>query len=81
MDIHSINYMQRRSPTWRELPIDLISRSPIARWAPVPLRLIVGYGFMKYGFAKLARGPEAFPAISGLRQDVIRVSRCGQARG
>ena len=48
---------------WRDLPIDLISRSPIARWAPIPLRLIVGYGFMEHGFAKLARGLDAFPAI------------------
>src|SRR5262249_56440463 len=47
----------------RALPIDLISRSPIAYWAPVPLRLIVGYGFMQHGLAKLARGPDAFPAI------------------
>jgi len=57
------NYIQRRSPTWRDLSIDLLSRSPIARWAPIPLRLIVGYGFMEHGFAKLARGPDAFPAI------------------
>src|SRR6201984_2807959 len=57
------NYIQRRSPTWRNLHIDLISKSPIARWAPVPLRLIVGYGFMEHGFAKLARGPDAFPVI------------------
>jgi putative oxidoreductase len=57
------SYTQRRSPTWRGFPIDLISRSPIARWAPLPLRLIVGYGFMEHGFAKLARGPDAFPAI------------------
>ena len=57
------NYIQRRSPTWRNLHIDLISGSPIARWAPLPLRLIVGYGFMEHGFAKLARGPDAFPAI------------------
>src|SRR5499427_7902991 len=56
-------YAQRLWPTWRELPVDLISRSPIARWAPIPLRLIVGYGFMQHGFAKLARGPDAFPAI------------------
>jgi len=55
--------MGKRSPIWRDLPIDLISRSPIARWAPVPLRLIVGYGFMEHGFAKLARGLDAFPAI------------------
>ena len=34
-----------------------------ARWAPIPLRLIVGYGFMAHGFAKLSNGPEAFAAI------------------
>jgi putative oxidoreductase len=37
--------------------------SRIARWAPVPLRLIVGYGFMEHGFAKLDRGPDAFAHI------------------
>ena len=56
-------YILRRSPMWRDLPINLISRSPIARWAPAPLRLIVGYGFMEHGFAKLARGFDAFPTI------------------
>jgi putative oxidoreductase len=55
--------IQRRARRWTDLPIDLISRSPIARWAPIPLRLIGGYGFMEHGFAKLARGPDAFPAI------------------
>jgi putative oxidoreductase len=59
----TMSYIQERWLTWRDLPIDLISRSPIARWAPVPLRLIVGYGFMEHGFAKLARGLDAFPAI------------------
>jgi putative oxidoreductase len=34
-----------------------------AIWAPLPLRLIVGYGFMEHGYAKLARGPEAFATI------------------
>lgn len=38
-------------------------RSSVATWAPIPLRLIVGYGFMEHGYAKLARGPEAFAAI------------------
>jgi putative oxidoreductase len=33
------------------------------RWFAVPLRLIVGYGFMEHGFAKLERGPEAFVSI------------------
>jgi putative oxidoreductase len=35
----------------------------IARWAPIPLRLIVGYGFLQHGFAKLVKGPDAFAAI------------------
>ena len=39
------------------------ARTSIARWAPIPLRLIVGYGFMQHGFAKLSKGPEAFAAI------------------
>jgi putative oxidoreductase len=38
-------------------------QSRIARWAPIPLRLIVGYGFMAHGFAKLSRGPEVFAGI------------------
>src|SRR5262245_65603054 len=38
-------------------------RSALARWAPIPLRLIVGFGFMQHGFAKLSRGPDAFAAI------------------
>jgi putative oxidoreductase len=37
--------------------------APLARWAPIPLRLIVGYGFMQHGVAKLAKGPENFAAI------------------
>lgn len=32
-------------------------------WAVIPLRLIVGYGFMEHGFAKLSKGPDAFAAI------------------
>jgi putative oxidoreductase len=59
----TMSHILSRSPIWRDLPIDLISKSAIARWAPVPLRLIVGYGFMEHGFAKLARGPDAFPMI------------------
>jgi putative oxidoreductase len=38
----------------------MASRPELARWAPVALRLIVGYGFMEHGWAKLARGPESF---------------------
>jgi putative oxidoreductase len=35
----------------------------LARWGPIPLRLIVGYGFMAHGFAKLSKGPENFASI------------------
>src|SRR5215510_4231344 len=45
-----------------DLDYDLI-RASMARWAPLPLRLIVGFGFMQHGFAKLSRGSDAFAAI------------------
>src|SRR6476646_4780563 len=34
-----------------------------ARWAPLLLRLIVGYGFAAHGIAKLSRGPASFAGI------------------
>jgi len=37
--------------------------SLLARWSPLPLRLIVGYGFLAHGYAKLARGPETFATV------------------
>ena len=36
---------------------------PFQRWSPVPLRLIVGYGFMAHGYAKILKGPERFVEI------------------
>jgi putative oxidoreductase len=36
---------------------------PLRAWAPIPLRLIVGYGFMVHGYSKIVRGPESFAAI------------------
>lgn len=41
-------------------PIDL---RILSRLAPLPLRLIVGYGFVAHGFAKLSRGPETFAVV------------------
>src|SRR6516164_7539980 len=43
--------------------LKLLTRFPLAQWTPIPLRLIVGYGFMEHGYAKLSRGPDAFAAI------------------
>ncbi|MEJ7576010.1 MAG: DoxX family protein [Pyrinomonadaceae bacterium] len=34
-----------------------------SKWAPLPLRLVIGYGFMAHGYAKLSRGPEGFANI------------------
>src|SRR2546422_907812 len=32
-------------------------------WYGIPLRLIVGFGFMQHGYAKIARGPEKYASI------------------
>jgi putative oxidoreductase len=40
-----------------------LARTSASSWWAIPLRLIVGYGFMEHGYAKLARGPEHFIAI------------------
>jgi putative oxidoreductase len=37
--------------------------SKVKRWAAIPLRLIVGYGFMAHGYAKIVKGPDHFFAI------------------
>lgn len=41
----------------------LPSQPTLTRWAPFLLRLMVGYGFMEHGFAKVVRGPEHFAGI------------------
>ena len=43
--------------------LELSNRFPIFKWAPIPLRLIVGYGFMQHGLAKLSRGPDGFATV------------------
>ena len=43
--------------------LKLLTRFPMARWSPIPPRLIVGYGFMQHGLGKLSRGPDTFAAI------------------
>ncbi|MFC0399717.1 DoxX family protein [Paraburkholderia rhizosphaerae] len=41
----------------------LSDRAKYAYWAPLPLRLIVGYGFMAHGYAKIVKHPEVFANI------------------
>jgi putative oxidoreductase len=44
-----------------------LDRAFLARWAPLPIRLIVGFGFMMHGYLKLERGVEVFAAaLQGL---------------
>ena len=33
------------------------------QWAPLPLRLVIGYGFIAHGWAKLSRGPAGFARL------------------
>jgi putative oxidoreductase len=41
----------------------MFNRLKSPTWVPVPLRLIVGLGFMEHGSAKLLKGPDAFAYI------------------
>ncbi|MEI6000409.1 DoxX family protein [Paraburkholderia bengalensis] len=43
------------SPSWLSLRLAAI--------APLPVRLIVGYGFIAHGYAKIVKDPENFAAI------------------
>ena len=36
--------------------------SLLERWSAIPLRLIVGYGFIVHGYAKVVNGPDHFAA-------------------
>jgi putative oxidoreductase len=56
----SLQQLEESNTTLLSVPAEFLSRLPSARWAPIPLRLIVGYGFMEHGFAKLPRGPDSF---------------------
>jgi putative oxidoreductase len=40
-----------------------MQRSDLARWAVLPIRVLIGFGFMQHGFAKLSRGPDVFAGI------------------
>jgi putative oxidoreductase len=56
-------YSQKEAPENRAMPFSSPPRSGIARYAPLPLRLIAGYGFLAHGLAKWFKGAGAFAAI------------------
>jgi putative oxidoreductase len=41
----------------------LPNETPWRQWAPLPLRLVMGYGFITHGWAKLSRGPAGFAKL------------------
>jgi putative oxidoreductase len=43
--------------------LKLRNRAFLVQWVPLPLRLIVGLGFMAHGWAKLSRGPSGFAKL------------------
>ena len=43
--------------------LELLNGKQRRRWLPVPIRIILGVGFMVHGWAKLSRGPAAFAEL------------------
>jgi putative oxidoreductase len=62
-DISANGCESQREESMRGLQFGLPHQCSAARWAPVLLRLVVGYGFMQHGVAKLLKGPDAFAVI------------------
>ena len=56
MSMNSLSKSGERTQTPLAVHFELLRRLPLARWAPIPLRLIVKYGFMAHGYAKLMKG-------------------------
>jgi putative oxidoreductase len=66
---YSTEYFRDRSTLreWRQRVTTTVEVSRIQRWSAIPLRLIVGYGFVAHGFAKVVNGPDHFAAsLQGL---------------
>lgn len=40
-----------------------LKKGLMARWASVPLRVVIGYGFLLHGWAKWSRGPAGFAQL------------------
>ena len=46
--------------------LELLDGERLRRWVPIPIRMILGVGFMVHGWAKWSRGPAVFAEL--LRQ-------------
>jgi putative oxidoreductase len=61
--IQSSIQKEKSMPTQSTTAIDTRISSAMPRYAALPLRAIVGGGFIQYGWAKIVKGPDAFAAI------------------
>jgi putative oxidoreductase len=43
--------------------LELLNRDRCRRWVPIPIRMMLGVGFMVHGWAKWSRGPAAFAEL------------------
>jgi putative oxidoreductase len=43
--------------------LELLKGEQWQRWVPIPIRIILGVGFMVHGWAKWSRGPSAFAEL------------------
>ena len=43
--------------------LELLNGEQWQRWVAIPIRMILGVGFMAHGWAKLSRGPAAFAEL------------------
>jgi putative oxidoreductase len=55
--------MNKLTTTITAMDIFNLPKWNLHRWSMLPLRLMVGYGFMEHGYAKLIHGPERFVTI------------------
>ena len=51
-----------------------------SQWVPLPLRLVIGFGFMAHGWAKLSRGPSVSRSCSPDRPSLYPKRRRGCPR-
>jgi putative oxidoreductase len=56
-------FVQMTMATFRSETTVIFNRIKSPSWTPVPLRLVIGFGFIEHGYSKLLKGPEAFAAI------------------